>query len=582
MKLSDLVRRGYPGYVILDVLARQMPEHADKIKEAQDLGYSASTILKHFDNENPYESDDSQYMTEHEQIQERNRKRDKKNLMKIGGAALTAATLGAGAYGMMGRGSRAVYPTEILGGPGQAARGLGGPKPPQGPMGLPGGAAKQLPGPANVPRGTPTPPMGPLSSPPSPKGSLSPAVNLVKNLRAETQLQTILQSGHDIATTALILKQVMPRSVVQILEKSPGGLENVVEEYTQYLQTQQPVQNQQLQPQQQEPELPINNMMPPVEAQALQEGQEMVANLGIAQVPTIGAQSPTDQKMASIEPQPMPSQDVKIDPMRFAIPSYRMPGESKQDFTKRHYLNKALDKAAKATLEGKDFRDFLPLENKELARELSTAKDVLRMMAGIPNVYDSLLTDEEKNELSERLIESGKLRSYLRPTKGEQNVYGAIMPTNAIWNLMLAVDPKIKQYMPSSVKKPGKDMDSTEMRRYVAHALHAVLDGKGMSPGLSEKISKISQATAHVDSISKAAKAGNTRKLEQELLKLAEDDERWLDLMQQELEYKVGDDLMKLKLVEDDYYMDRARKANQRKSKKQKMKTASDEYFERE
>jgi hypothetical protein len=271
---------GYTPRVILNRIARRFPNAATMIYSAQAAGYTADTILRAIsDPEKKGKKKPEDYLTEHEKIQKRGEKRKKRGALLAAGV-LTAG-LGAGvglrALHMAGQ---AIRPTQIL--PAltgqiqqQAQHGptinIPNPRLPylQGQLPAPGQRANpQLPYNPTQPKQTPTQvggkpssPKGPTQTPNMPPAApqvgmppvqINPqqSVDLVKNLKEENKFKTILQGGHDPATSALILKKVLPKEKLAVLEKVEGGLEKVVEDYGMFLQSKSKQEEHQLQQQQ--------------------------------------------------------------------------------------------------------------------------------------------------------------------------------------------------------------------------------------------------------------------------------------------------------------------------------------------
>lgn len=268
---------GYTPRIILNRIAHQFPQHANKIHAAQAAGYTADMILKSItepDKKNKKNSDD--YLTEHEKIHKRGKERKTKAALLAVAALGTAGGVATGLHAL-GSAGQAVRPSQILPAPQRQMQ-----QRPGATINVPNrqlpNQQRQLPapqgkGPQNPtippqiggqPQGPKSPksPKGPIISPNEPKAApqvgmppipIDPrqSVDLVKNLKEDNRFNTILQSGHDSATAALILRKLIPKEKISVLEKVEGGLEKIVEDYSSYLQAQaqQQVQNQTQQPQ---------------------------------------------------------------------------------------------------------------------------------------------------------------------------------------------------------------------------------------------------------------------------------------------------------------------------------------------
>jgi hypothetical protein len=251
--IANALLNGYPARVILNQVMRQYPQHAGKIQAAQAAGYSADMILKNVSQkDNSYPEDTDDYLTEHEQVQKRDTKQKKKAALQALGVLGTAGAVAAGAIG---------YATRN-----QAVRGQILPPLPQNQTQrqLPGRQQLALPNlppqrpsprnPPSSPGNPPTPQNRPPSPQPQPGGqTLTPntpttptferSVQLVNNLKVDTNFQTILKNNLDPYTTAQMLRQVIPRGKIQVLDKIEGGLEQVVKDYKQFIENNPPAVN---------------------------------------------------------------------------------------------------------------------------------------------------------------------------------------------------------------------------------------------------------------------------------------------------------------------------------------------------
>lgn len=552
MNILGALTHGYTPYIIMNTIARNYPRHATKIRNAYAAGYTAESILSVLDDSK--ERKVQNYLSFNEQARRQDEKNSRQGATNLLGAVGAAAGV-AGGLAYLNRG-RAIRPNQIL--PPLKNQ----PQGPQAPRQLPGQPPAQL-GPIQPiqPRGQP--PQGPVPpapyrpTGPQPQGPNQPAgmtlnqpvqkspnqpqvqpqmqarnpmqnVTLVKNLNEDNRFMNIIKQSQDPQTTAMILRQIIPKSKLAQLEKVEGGLEQIVNDYSQYLQTQQQPQNQQQpsQPQfqhqsQQEP------IPPPDIAQTMQNemierepGDESLLpdeHIHERVNETISDSSKGKQS-------PLPSQDMELKRQRFSIPNYHYPNEPKEDFVTRQTIYKAVNKAAKELKEGKSFLDFK--NNPDI--QLSTAADVLRFMAGIANPFESLLDEDEKQELA----------SATEPETG--NIYGAQMTPNLVWNLLLRIEPSLaKMKKPLAIKgakfSPTQKMGTTELRRFLTHNVYGVLSGKSVSTELVDKINKISRATSSLDVIAKAAIDGNIRRMDEEMSKLM-DDAYFLEIMNQELD----------------------------------------------
>lgn len=574
----NAISRGYSARTILNQLSQRFPKYANAIRTAEAAGYTADVILKHISERNGGNPDNTdKYLTEHEKTQRNDDRNKRKAAMQAVGALGTAGAVAAGAYGYAAR-NQAIQPSAVLPAqqgithqpnqafngttinitptrqgqsPSNASRALVGRQPP---MRLPPPSFRSNPPTSPRPNNPPTQGGGGQSFD---GDTLERNVELVKNLKEDVRFSNMISGTGDVATAVAVLKKVIPKSKLDLITKA-GGLENVVSDFANYL----------MREQQNNPPATRQNTSSP----AVAPQQEMAA--AIAQQQNLmqreAHEEPTQQVGPEIERQQetLPSrQDIRartqeaafaerpeikrlvdssFKDKEFSIPTYRLRGESKQDFENRRTINTAIKKAAQAIKEGKSFLDYpINKENIQAKGGYSTAEDVLRFMAGIPNVYDPLLDDEEKQELFDGLMESGQTSSEgLRPSQlGDQNVYGAQMTPNLVWNLLISLEPKLNKIeRPPAVKgrkAPTDKMELGDFKRNLSHGVYGVLSGKNISPELADKIDKISSATSSVDAIVQAAHDGNFRQVQKELEKMS-DDEYFLSLFTEEVEQMVA------------------------------------------
>lgn len=556
------IRAGFPGKTVLNQFKHKFPQYAHYINTAQNAGYTANYILKSLTNDKHNSAD--AYLTEHEQIQKRDKQQKRRAALGLVGAAGTAGAIAAGAYSAAIQGG-AVQPSAILPAQRRQPPAIPGgtinirPRPRGGPPRLPGAQARGLPAPKAA-KGMP--PAAPETPPPQ-----TPELNIFQRKGAEiNQLWDLAQKGKTggnqfLKTANKLIKSGTVTDATNFTNfynwwKATEGQprSNPLVEYEKFrVQTRgmfdpsevkrSPIQPSGVEAPPQE-ELGAPQMVSeaqqklPIEAQrqTVTEEPEQQA------MPFLNIRERTQQAVFGDRPELKRKVDSSFKGKEFAVPTYKFPGESSEDFSNRKIINEAIKKTAKAISEGKSFLDFGPISPEVLGvGGLSTAEDVLRFMAGIPNVYDPLLDDEEKQELYNGLMESGEATiEGLRPGEGEQNVYGAQMTPNMIWNLLLTIEPRLyKMERPKAIKgstKPGQKMDSTGFRRYLTHAVYGALSGKNISTDLADKIGKISSATSSLDVIAKAAQDGNFNKVLKEIERLSEDDTAFFALFTDEVE----------------------------------------------
>lgn len=565
---------GWTANSIVNAIAQHNPKYAPFIQNALAAKYTADSVLDRI-----AESEDSGYITPHQKKKANIKKSRKQAATTLAtGAALLSGVAG---YGLSGTSSagQAIRPSQIIGqarrtpprgpAPGAGAT-INVPPPPglPGPQGalpapkpqLPNRQAQlpynpQQPPQPRAPRNPPANrPSGPTITPPY---EHDPAYNvsLVKNMGLDKKLGAILGSGLRGQAIEQVVRETLPKSKLAILEKAEGGLPQLLEDYSAIVQKEKSRQNktdalkkfnerlrgslvgketerfeneygEQLEQAQKNP----------IEQLQQETLPELTEEAGMSQEPVHSRQEGQQTKLgnkvtqAAFGPrESLPKlEDLSLRKDAFAIADYKKPNESTQAFQERKVINDAINKAAKNIVEGKSFLDLIkeiPADQRNVAG-MSTASDVLRFMAGIPNPYDPLLGEDEKQELHDALMQSGhRTIEGLRPSPGEQNVYGAPMSPNMVWNMLLAVEPQLRTMKIPRLTGFETTKDNAKMRRMLTHSVYGVLSGKRISTDLADKIAKISRATAGLDIIAQAAKAGNLLAMKREMERLMDDDE---------------------------------------------------------
>jgi hypothetical protein len=234
---------GYTAFSIVDSIVNRYPRYKRAVNDARKLGYSDESILKQlsYDDENGHDPT----LTEHERVIKRDKNQKRKAAMQAVGALGTAGAVASGSYGYATR-NRAVSPSEILTAQ-KVVPEISSRKSLQRPSTRqiahqtkeipysPRGSQPQQP-PPTTPR-SPITPETPRTIKPSEYES---SVNLVKNLKEENRVSTIVSNNYDPETTAMILRKVLPKNVVSTMEKVPGGLEKISSDYALYMRENQP------------------------------------------------------------------------------------------------------------------------------------------------------------------------------------------------------------------------------------------------------------------------------------------------------------------------------------------------------
>lgn len=541
-KLLNLVRYGWPAATILSRYTTNNPKVNKFIEHAQVLGYSAHTIAHFLDDYKTRYTNPDKYKTAEELTFEEHKRQKREAPAELLGMLGTAGAVGAGLYGLynLQQGQRAIQPSAILP-----------------PLRSPRKTIQQLPAkaaPAQLPYIKPSPgpkPTTPPTVPPSepqaagqpPTRDYSQSVNILKNLKVETQVATALQSGYNSATAAKILEKIVPKNKLMELQKFEGGLPRLVDDYINYLSEQpakkapeipeevrlrqEPITAEQLQPTSEETP-PIAPKIPPMQPETLALQPEASRQRLEQKV-----RESTAGKLERIHPELRMFEERK-----YSTPDYFQPGETKQEFNDRKMIHDTLEKAAKHIMEGKTFVDFLPVEK---AIGLSTAQDVLMFLAGAPNQYDDLFNEEEKDELRGTFVEDMTPFIGMLPTvaKGRIPFDAMALTENMIWNLLLTIEPKMQKIAPAFLKSkmsPGFRKDTSKIRRILAHTVHDILRGKKLTSELTDKIKTVADITKGMDVIINAAKQGKFEKMLKEMERLNEDYDYFSAVMDIELD----------------------------------------------
>ena len=333
--ILSAIGRGFTSSTIIRKLATNYPQYSNELLGLQAAGYSGHQILRKIYNKKTGKNlDEDSFLTEHEKTMKKDAQRKKTRALTTLGVLGAVGAGAAGAIHLAGR-NAAIQPTQIL----PAIRGAqqGARQQPTinvGPRQIGNQQAqlpyhqKNLPGPIKGlyrpigpigPKPQPSqgpqapiqgnnapnvnPPINPVSSAMSIKDAFKnqrdplQSIQLVKNLNLETRFQNAIKSGYDPETTSEILKMILPKEARVELEKVPGGLESIVEDYSKHLQSDQ--QNQQQQPEQQ--------MQAPQVAQAPQ--QQMPLQQEQQQLPIEQNQVSNPREMNQVQPieQELPS-----------------------------------------------------------------------------------------------------------------------------------------------------------------------------------------------------------------------------------------------------------------------------------
>lgn len=246
--ILSALTHGYGARVILNQIMRRYPEHASKIIAAEAAGYAGNQILKSLDKKSKDTSEDD-YLTEHEKTQKRDIQQKRKAAMQVLGTIGTAGAIGAGAYAYSQR-NKALR-GEILPAipnppkqefqrylpPGQQRLALPGPRDMQNRPQQPQGPIQPAPYyPEQEQQQEPPQQPQPSQQPEPPKRDILKSVDLVRNVRAQNHVENMIDHGYGPVQGALILRAVMPKNIISILDKAEGGLERLIEDYSEHMQ----------------------------------------------------------------------------------------------------------------------------------------------------------------------------------------------------------------------------------------------------------------------------------------------------------------------------------------------------------
>lgn len=339
------IGRGYSARTILKNIGERYPHYAANINNLYYSGYAANSILaslaSHKEGKN-YDPD--MFLTEHEKTFRRDQQEKTKDYMRAIAMAGTAGAIAAGAYEVYRRnkplqgeliippsygkkagkkGSQYTIEQENLRLPNyqkqipykQGKITNKGQVPAIGPIAPKPAPQQPRQGPVAPTQGPlkPTQPISPTlrqnqgmqqqQAPQQPASYNPKMVDLVKNLKEEQRFKNIIDAGYEPLVTTQILRGLIPKEILPVIEKAPGGLEQVVKDYTGYYKDEQRKQRE-LQEQEQKLE-----KQPEIE---IPEPEEPAEQVGQVQLPTAETQRPPESKQQIQEerqPEPqMPAQ----------------------------------------------------------------------------------------------------------------------------------------------------------------------------------------------------------------------------------------------------------------------------------
>lgn len=257
--IFNAIGRGYSARSILGAIGRRSPQYANAINDMYFTGYTANSILQTLTNKMSGKNyDEDQFLT----AREKTLKNDQKNKTKAYTQAIAAMGLtgaaAVGAYALIQK-NRPQRPELII--PSEYGRKTKQPHTitqsraalPYHQKQLTSKEQKKLSPPIQPKSNTKpivtAPPMIPYNpqqvtqqqqiQPYNPK-----SIDVVRKLREEQRFKNILDAGYDSVVSTQILRQVIPKNVLEVMEKSEGGLEQIVKDYSGYLKDSQQQQRQ--------------------------------------------------------------------------------------------------------------------------------------------------------------------------------------------------------------------------------------------------------------------------------------------------------------------------------------------------
>lgn len=224
------IGRGYSARTILGAIGRQFPDKARMISDAYHIGYTGEQLLSRIaskkDKQN-YSPD--QFMTDREKAQRNYNETKKKALLQSLAAAGTLAAVGAGMYALMQRNKSPVPSDEEASKPEKEREGSPLPT-----VQFQTTALQQ-----QLPQTSLQQPnqeqISPEILPRQQEPIYTKAVDLVKNIKEESRFNNLVGAGYDDETTELMLRSTLPRETISLLDKAPGGLEQLVKDYSLYM-----------------------------------------------------------------------------------------------------------------------------------------------------------------------------------------------------------------------------------------------------------------------------------------------------------------------------------------------------------
>ncbi len=337
------IGRGYSARSILSAIGKKAPEHANKIANAYYLGYTANSILRSLvKNSEGKDYGEDAFLTARER-KDKNFQSQKTKAYTQALAALGATgALTAGAYALM-QANQSSRP-ELIIPPGVRKTPRKGQTIVQNPKALPYHEKKALQNtkkttPPTSPQGTQSNQAGNLSTPiimPMQSNQMQPqgqaqqtptlynpkTIDMIKNVGEEQRFKNIVGAGYDDLVTTQILRKVIPKNILGVMEQSEGGLEQIVKDYSSYLkeanQIQKQAQEQKIQEQKENSQINQFNSSVQVKPEVKQaQSLEPAEQVSAVKLPTnknMQQANQTQQVQQPIQEQ-APSQQKKMQPI---------------------------------------------------------------------------------------------------------------------------------------------------------------------------------------------------------------------------------------------------------------------------
>src|SRR6202789_1175979 len=226
-QIVSALSTGFSSRSIVNQLVKQFPQYAKQIRAAETAGFTADAILSHLMGSKNASTQGA--LTEYEQTKNRDTTRKNQITSSLVGTLGTTAAIGAGVYALSRRNNT----------PQANSLGPSAPIPPK-PMNLskrgtpniPGGALPALENNSGLP--VPITPTSNIALAPAPTRQKN--VELVKNLKEDTRLQNLFSGGLTPEEVSEALPKIISKENYNAFKKAPGGVQQVVKDYSDHLQ----------------------------------------------------------------------------------------------------------------------------------------------------------------------------------------------------------------------------------------------------------------------------------------------------------------------------------------------------------